>query len=157
MIIYENILEEDYKVLTDIMTRAFDDDTRMHTNLQADGPRGYNDGSLLRKLNENIKYISRKIILDGVIVGGYTVEIAENHAELIMLFLDPEIKNMGIGLAVWNDIEKTFNKVERWIVETPSYSQRNISFYTKKCGFIFIEEKVYGDEEKSVIMEKIMR
>ena len=48
----EEITEADVSVLADIMKRAFDDDTRMHTSLEEDGPSGYADGSLLRRLKE---------------------------------------------------------------------------------------------------------
>lgn len=48
------ITPEDYPVLTQIMTAAFDEDTRLHTSLLHDGPRGYNDGTLIKKLQESL-------------------------------------------------------------------------------------------------------
>lgn len=47
---FEPIKEQDIETLTTIMKAAFDDDTRMHTDLQADGPKGYDNGSLIRRL-----------------------------------------------------------------------------------------------------------
>ena len=51
----EEITEADVSVLADIMKRAFDDDTRMHTSLEEDGPSGYADGSLER-LSEGLLF-----------------------------------------------------------------------------------------------------
>lgn len=70
---FSDVAEADYPALTDIMTRAFNDDTRMHTDLTADGPAGYRDGSLLRKLVNNPKYITQKFSYNGKIAGAYTV------------------------------------------------------------------------------------
>lgn len=41
------------------MISAFNEDTAMHSDLKEDGPTGYNDGSLIKLLNEmkNLKAI----------------------------------------------------------------------------------------------------
>ncbi len=155
MIDYCDIQEKDFEILTEIMTEAFNDDTKMHTNLIEDGPVGYNDGTLIRKLCSNKKCISQKIILNSKIIGAYTIlPKSQDTCELEMLFLDPTIKSKGIGFMTWQHIENTYTWSKKWIVETPAYSKRNYYFYTKKCGFITVNQKQYEDGEQSYIFEK---
>ena len=154
MITYELIREEDYKRLTCIMKAAFDDDTRMHTSLSEDGPCGYDDGTLVRKLNMAEHCISEKILLDGQIIGAYTVRFERNKYTLEMLYLNPEIKGKGIGYEVWRYLEKTYSKAEEWIVETPEYSKRNYYFYVDKCGFRPVAIRTHEGGGRSVIFEK---
>lgn len=55
---FSKITSSDYFILTEIMTAAFNEDTALHTNIKEDGPTGYNDGSLIKKLNEHISHNS---------------------------------------------------------------------------------------------------
>ncbi len=152
---YQKIYPVDYEILTRIMTSAFNEDTSMHTDLKDDGPTGYNDGSLIKKLNENEGFESYKIIYQNNIVGAYTVEIKQhNEYTLEMLFIDPDYRENHLGTIVWKDIEQKYMDARKWTVETPDYSKRNHHFYTKKCGFSFIIENVYDDGAKSFIFEK---
>ncbi len=50
IISYEDLKTEDIPLLTPMMKAAFDEDTRMHTDLSEDGPWGYDTGELLAKL-----------------------------------------------------------------------------------------------------------
>ena len=45
---YRNMREEDIEALTPIIKAAVDDDTRIHTELEEDGPFGYDNGALLK-------------------------------------------------------------------------------------------------------------
>lgn len=153
MLHYAPILPQDYPVLTQIMTAAFDEDTRLHTSLLHDGPAGYNDGTLIRKLNENPDFISEKVLLDDKIIGAYTISHKPEQNILELLFLDPDCGNQGLGTQIWNHIEEHFSNCSRWVLETPSYSTRNHHFYTKKCGFHFVCEKQYPDAT-SFVFEK---
>ena len=148
------ITPEDYPVLTQIMTAAFDEDTRLHTSLLHDGPRGYNDGTLIKKLHEIPGYLTEKVVLDGKVIGGYTVCYQQERSILDLLFLSPDVGGQGIGTQVWQHIEHHFADTRCWEVETPSYSKRNHYFYTKKCGFHFVREKQYSDDSSSFIFEK---
>ena len=47
---YKKLEQGDILELTPIMKAAFDADTRMHTDLEEDGPNGYDNGELLLKL-----------------------------------------------------------------------------------------------------------
>ena len=154
MITYETIQEEDYEALTHMMKAAFDDDTRMHTDLQEDGPVGYDDGSLIRKLNTKEGYISRKVCVDGEIAGMYTIYADGTEYTLDMLMVNPALKGKGIGSKIWQHLEQTYTEAEKWHVETPDYSKRNHYFYVEKCGFTFLWENQYEDGEKSFVFIK---
>lgn len=154
MITYDNIYSQDYDILSRIMKNAFNDDTRMHTNLQEDGPIGYHDGSLLKELVTKKDYISQKISIDHNIIGAYTISHKEANYTLEMLFLDPNVQGKGIGNEVWLHIENTYSNARKWYVETPNYSIRNRYFYEHKCGFYVIKENVYENGEKSIIFMK---
>lgn len=157
MITYETIQEEDYETLTYIMKAAFDDDTRMHTDLQEDGPAGYDDGSLIRTLNTKEGYISRKVCVDGETVGMYTVYKDGTEYTLDMLIVNPAWKSKGIGSEIWRHLEQTYTEAKKWYVETPEYSKRNHYFYVEKCGFTFLRENQYEDGEKSFVFVKKMK
>ena len=47
---YKTLEQQDIPELTLIMKAAFDADTKMHTELEEDGPNGYDNGELLQKL-----------------------------------------------------------------------------------------------------------
>lgn len=154
MITYESINEKDYDILSEIMKEAFNDDTHMHTKLQADGPSGYDDGSLIRKLNSKDKYITQKVCIKESIVGAYTISAHLTEYTLEMLFINPKIKSNGIGYEVWQHIENTYSEATKWFVETPEYSKRNYHFYVDKCGFKVEKVNTYKDGAKSILFSK---
>lgn len=45
---FEILHETDLTILTPIMERAFDEDTRIHLNKPKGGPAGYDNGEFLR-------------------------------------------------------------------------------------------------------------
>ena len=148
----EEITEADVSVLADIMKRAFDDDTRMHTSLEEDGPSGYADGSLLRRLKEKENCTTGKILWHGEIVGGFAVSTDGDVCTLELLFIDPDRKSHGIGTDAWKAIRRKFPEARRWYVETPDYSTRNHRFYTEKCGFRFLKKQSYGEGAAAVFV-----
>ncbi len=155
-LIYEPICSTDYAVLTKIMTRAFDEDTFIHTGENAGGPNGYNDGSLLERLNNDSDYETYKILHNTVIIGAYTISKKEDQVYCLeILFLDTCCRGKQMGKKVWLDIEERHSNAKKWVVETPSYSTRNHDFYTRKCGFEILEEKEYGNGAKSMIFTKV--
>ena len=156
LISYQEIYPSDYDVLTKIMISAFNEDTVMHTNQTEDGPPGYNDGSLVKRLNEHENFVSCKVMYGKDIVGAYSVGInQDNEYSLEMLYIDPNFRGKHIGTKVWFDIEQKFEEAVRWTVETPDYSTRNHFFYTQKCGFKYWKENVYPNGDKSFIFEKV--
>jgi hypothetical protein len=154
-IIYKKIHPCDYETLTRIMTLAFDEDTAIHTDETEGGPNGYNDGSLIKGLNEHVDFESYKIIYDDIVVGAYTVGLKKNKVySLEMLFIDSSYREKHLGTIVWKDIEQKYIDAKKWMVETPDYSTRNHHFYTKKCGFVFLKENRHENGCKSFLFEK---
>ncbi len=152
---YEKIYPCDYEALTNIMIGAFNEDTAMHTEMEADGPTGYNDGSLIKRLNEHENYESYKVIYEGNIIGAYT--IANNYTNefsLEMLFITPKLRGFHLGSMVWKYIEEKYSNAKLWTVETPDYSIRNHHFYTINCGFTFLKENRFDNGSKSFVFHK---
>lgn len=154
MLRYEPIKEEDYQTLTAIMKAAFDDDTRMHTSLSEDGPRGYDDGSLIRRLCTSPNHASEKILFDGQVVGAYTVSFRKQSYTLELLFLNPQLKNQGLGYEAWTHIEAAYQDASEWRTETPAYSTRNRRFYVDKCGFRVLSALTHENGGQSLLLYK---
>lgn len=152
-ITYKKLEENDIEELTPIMKSSFDADTRIHTDFEEDGPKGYDNGELLKKLIKIDNSESKVIYVDSVMVGAYTIIKDKDIYTLDMFFISPSYVSKGIGSRVWKDIENTYNEAKTWLVETPGYSKRNHHFY-EKCGFKNIDEKIYDDGEKSFIFIK---
>lgn len=144
------IVEEDVESLTEIMTRAFDEDARIHLGEgRTDGPGGYNDGSFLRKWALNSSSEAYKISLNGELIGAYIIWINDdgNHY-LGNIFIDSSIQNKGLGREIWGMIESRYPDTKKWIAETPGFSKRNHNFYINKCGFHLVEIVDPGDVDK---------
>ena len=153
---YKKLEQEDIPILTPLMKAAFDEDTKMHTDLLEDGPIGYDTGELLENMLHMENSVSKVILYDGKPIGAYTVIKEKDMYTLDLIFIDPQYACKGIGSIVWNDIEKEYHEAKTWIVETPSYSMRNHNFY-KKCGFKVIKEVSYSDGAKSFVFIKHMK
>lgn len=149
------VTSADYPALTRIMKAAFDEDTALHTDREEDGPRGYEDGSLIERLNERKNFETKKILYQGQIVGSFTVSRhAEREYTLEMLYLDPACRGLHLGTAVWNGIEQAYTEAVKWLLETPDYSTRNHHFYRNKCGFTFLREQRHPNGGNSYVFEK---
>jgi GNAT superfamily N-acetyltransferase len=149
---YIEITESDLPELTDIMTRAFDDDTRIHLDEERCGPEGYDNGEFFRiwlfPYKESRGY---KIVKDGQTVGAFIVWIlpgGENN--LGTIFVDPAFQNQGIGTETWMHIESVFPETKSWTLGTPSWSVKNHQFYEKKCGFKKIKEEEAPDHPGTI-------
>ena len=150
---YRRMEKKDIAELTKIMKDAFDEDTRMHTDLKEDGPNGYDDGRLLEKLLDLKNARSCVINDDGQMIGGYTVRINQDVSILEMLFIDPIYSSKGLGQQIWHDIEQCYPEVITWMLETPAYSKRNHHFY-EKCGFKQMGERRYTHDSVSFVYIK---
>ncbi|MGM9616258.1 GNAT family N-acetyltransferase [Butyricicoccus sp.] len=82
-----------------------------------------------------------QILYHKVVVGGVVVQIDSKtqHNSLDLLFIDPKSHGKGIGIAVWNIIEKKYPDTIIWETHTPYFETRNIHFYVNKCGFHIVE------------------
>lgn len=152
-ITYRDLAYQDIRVLTPIMKTSFDEDTRLHTRLLEDGPSGYDNGQLLERMLRRTDAVSRVILYDDKIIGGYTISMNQDVYTLEIIFIAVEYTAKGIGYRVWQDIENKWKDAKTWVLETPSYSIRNHNFY-KKCGFKVLKERSYSEESKSLVFIK---
>lgn len=158
-LIFEPITKDDIIPLTDIMTRAFDSDSKLHTANEKDGPTGYDNGDFLRKWALESPSESYKILLDNRLIGSFIVFINKNQENYLgNIFIDPTIHNKGIGLKVWKYIESKYPKTKKWTTETPGFSKRNHNFYVNKCGFKIV--KILNPHDlhiETYVLEKAMK
>jgi len=142
-LIFEVATEEDIPILTDIMTRTFDDDTQKHLGEPKGGPPDYDTEEFFHP------YIIRKevgtvykIIFDDKTIGAIILFIFEHgNNTLGRIFIDPAYQNKGIGIKTWKFIEDKYPQTKSWTLDTPEWAKRNHHFYGKKCGFKKIEEQ----------------
>lgn len=148
----------DVELLTPIMKRAFDEDTRRHLHEDSGGPPGYDNGDFLRKWALHEKSTAFKITLDGKAVGAVILWITANNENFLgTIFIDSDIQDKGIGIAIWEKVESMYPETKVWRTETPGFSRRNHHFYIDKCGFRLVDIKNRGDRyEESYQLEKIM-
>ncbi len=131
----------------------------MHIGVETGGPKGYDNGDLLRRVISDEKFDCYKIIKDGVIIGGIVVLINEDTQEnyLENFFLDIDVESKGFGTITWHFIESEYPKTKVWKSETPIYSRRNHNFYVNKCGFHITKiNKPMDPESGSYVIEKVM-
>jgi ribosomal protein S18 acetylase RimI-like enzyme len=140
---FEEIVETDLPALTDVMTRAFDDDSQKHLGRERGGPPGYDNGDFFRKwlfgYEESEGY---KALADGEIVGAMIVWVLE-HGDNILgnIFVDPQCQDTGVGTRMWQFVETTYPETKSWTLETPCWAKKNHHFYENKCGFTKIKEE----------------
>jgi hypothetical protein len=158
-LIFEKIKEEDIRILTPIMKRAFDEDTRIHLGNECGGPPGYDNGDFLRKYALHKDSTAFKISMNGRVIGAIIIWInnSTNHNFLGNIFIDVDLQDKGIGKKVWEFVEYEFPDTKVWRTETPIFSHRNHNFYVNKCGFHVIKIENPKDLLKgSYIFEKVM-
>ena len=139
---FEEIAEADVPELTEVMTRAFDDDAQRHFGTEKGGPEGYDDGEFFRTWLFGYEWtVGYKAISDGRIVGAVIVWIFDTGKNILgTIFVDPEYQNRGVGQRFWDFIESTYPDTKSWQLETPSFAVKNHHFY-EKCGFTKVEVK----------------
>ena len=136
------ITEADVPELTDVMTRAFDDDARKHLGQAKGGPPGYDDGEFFRKWLFGFD-VTRgyKAVSDGRAVGGIIVWILPDDRNILgTIFVDPDCQDRGVGAALWEHVEALYPDTTGWRLETPGFALKNHGFY-EKCGFRRVEVK----------------
>ena len=136
-LVFEKMTEADIPKLTEVMTRAFDDDARKHQGKERGGPPGYDDGGFFREwllpYEESVGY---KCLSGGEVIGAIIVWILpEGNNILGTIFVDPAYQDMGIGERTWRYVEETYPETKSWRLATPTWATKNHYFY-RKCGFI---------------------
>jgi len=98
-------------------------------------------------------------LLDGVLVGGVVVLIdSETHCNhLDFLYVKEGMNGKGIGLIIWNAIEKLYPETKIWETHTPYFEKRNIHFYVNKCGFHIVEyyNEFHKDPNEQEVTERL--
>ena len=145
---FEQMTEADIPALTEVMTRAFDDDSQKHLGKEKGGPPGYDDGEFFCKwLLGYEQSIGFKIVSEGVVIGGLMVwDMEDGHNFLGTLFVDPAYQDRGVGTRAWHFVEQTYPRAKSWSLGTPVWAVKNHHFYETKCGFRRV--RVEGDEIK---------
>jgi len=140
---FEQIVEADVPELTEVMTRAFDDDSQKHLGIEKGGPPGYDDGEFFRKwLFGYEQTIGFKIVSDGTVVGGLIVwDMEDGNNYLGTIFVDPAYQDRGVGTRAWQFVEETYPGARSWTLGTPIWATKNHHFYEHKCGFRRVEVK----------------
>lgn len=154
---FEFLEETDIDVLTPIMERAFDEDTRIHLNEPKGGPDGYNNGDFLRKFGLHKDSTAYKISLEDTVIGCVILWINKETQVNFLgnIFIDTTVQNKGIGKKIWDFVEQEYSDTIKWGTETPGYSKRNHNFYVNKCGFHIVKIENPMDKYKcNYIMEK---
>ncbi|MBP7175531.1 MAG: GNAT family N-acetyltransferase [Thermoclostridium sp.] len=151
--------KSDVEILTPIMKRAFDEDSRRHLNEPTGGPDGYDNGDFLRKYALNKKSDAYKVSWNGKPVGAVIVWINKDNINYLgNIFIDPDLQDKGFGKKVWGYIENKYPDTIIWRTETPGFSKRNHHFYVNKCGFKIVRIVNPKDKyEESYQMEKVMK
>ncbi|MTI70333.1 MAG: GNAT family N-acetyltransferase [Firmicutes bacterium] len=156
MISFSTLKKEDVESLTQIMTRAFDEDSKIHLGKEKGGPPGYDTGDFLMKWGLHKDSSAYKIYYKEELIGGIILWIKEDgNNSLGCMFIDPKMENEGIGTQVWSLVEHNYPNTKKWRTETPGFSKRNHNFYVNKCGFKIVEIKYPGSNE-FYILEKEM-
>ncbi|MDR2570500.1 MAG: GNAT family N-acetyltransferase [Oscillospiraceae bacterium] len=159
MFYFETFTERDIVIYTPIMKRAFDDDTRRHTDSLTGGPEGYDNGEFLAKWYLNNETTAYKVLKESKPIAAFNVWI--NHSKINCLgnmFVDPECQDSGVGTVIWKFIETKYSDTIKWCTETPAYSRRNHNFYINKCGFHVVRiDNPKGRSGGSFILEKVIK
>ncbi|MFC1572201.1 GNAT family N-acetyltransferase [Candidatus Eisenbacteria bacterium] len=137
---FETTTEADIPELTDVMKRAFNDDTQKHLGKERGGPPGYDNGDFFRKwLFGYEQSEGHKILADGRIIGGIVVWILDGGENILgTIFVDPGFQDRGIGWRTWEFIEERYPETKSWRLETPAWATKNHHFY-QKCGFVRVD------------------
>ena len=157
---FDPLQENDIEELTAIMTRAFDEDSRIHLGEEKGGPEGYDNGDFLRKWGFHPGATAYKISRDGKAIAGLILWINQktkiNH--LGTIFIDTELQNQGLGKTIWEAVEQEYPDTIRWCTETPIFSRRNHNFYVNRLGFHVVRiDQPKDPREGSFILEKCMK
>ncbi len=156
---FERVTQDDVDTLTQIMKRAFDEDSRRHLGQPSGGPPGYDDGSFIRRWFFHPGAHGYKVMReDGTVVGAVNLFIRDSHINnLGCMFVDTLCQDKGVGTKIWRFAEYKYPETKKWCTETPGFSKRNHNFYVNKCGFHVVRiENPKDTYEESYILEKVM-
>ena len=130
---------EDAEVLVDIYNKAFYEDFVKYGECPG---YGKSVSDMEKSINETLKYIA---YVGENPVGAISVLKKDDGVYYLgALCVIPEYQRQGIGhklLEFFKEQNKDWKKIE---LVTPADKEKNISFYTKKCGFNIDYEETDG-------------
>ena len=130
---------EDAQLLVDIYNKAFYEDFVIYGQCPGYG-RTVDD--MIKSINETSKYIA---CVGSNAVGAISVLKKDDGLYYLgALCVIPEYQRQGIGYKLLEFIKeqnKDWKKIE---LVTPADKEKNVSFYTKKCGFTIDGEEMDG-------------
>jgi len=136
-------------LLTDIIKDAFAEEVVRN----GCGPRDYDSVEARRKCMESgVRYF--KIMSDGLPVGVISASVRGSECRIGVAAVLSAFKNRGIGFKAMTAVESFFPQAERFFLETPSGSVKNIRFYSKLGYRKFKEEADRYNGLRLVFMEK---
>jgi GNAT superfamily N-acetyltransferase len=137
MITFEKAAVVDAGALTEVQTRAFDDDSRRFADQPSGGPPGYDSFEWQIKMMNRAMYY--KILADAQVIGGLIIfNMGRGYYVLGRIYIAPDFQDQGIGTRAMQFIEETF-PARKWTLETPSWATRNHHFY-EKVGYVKVRE-----------------
>ncbi|MDF2588279.1 MAG: family acetyltransferase [Anaerocolumna sp.] len=140
----------DNKALVHISKKAFDDDSKRFMGKENGGPGGYASEKVNSMMIRNNDYYKIKLH-DFTTIGGVIISQKENSIYLQRMFIDPKYQNFGIGQYVLNYLEKLYEPIHEWQLDTPQQNIRTNTFY-QKCGYSFINSQKGLNYYKKIIM-----
>lgn len=66
---------------------------------------------------------------------------------LDLLYVKNGFQSNGVGVLIWNELEKLYPNTTVWETCTPCFDKRNVHFYVNKCGFHIVEFQREINEE----------
>ena len=130
---------EDAEVLVDIYNKAFYEDFVKYGECPGYG-KSVND--MEKSINETLKYIA---YAGGNPVGVISVLKKDDGLYYLgALCVIPEYQRQGIGHKLLEFFKEQNNDWKKIELVTPADKEKNISFYTKKCGFNIDYEEIDG-------------
>ena len=130
---------EDAEVLVDIYNKAFYEDFVIYGQCPGYG-RTVDD--MIRSIKETSKYIA---YIGSTAVGAISVLKKDDGLYYLgALCVIPEYQRKGIGYKLLEFIKEQNTDWKKIELVTPADKEKNINFYTKKCGFKIDYEEMDG-------------
>ena len=130
---------EDAQILVDIYNKAFYEDFVIYG--QCPG-YGKSVSDMIKSINETSKYIA---YVGSDAVGAISVLKKDDGLYYLgALCVIPEYQRQGIGFQLLEFMKEQYKDWGRIELVTPADKEKNINFYTKKCGFNIDYEEMDG-------------
>lgn len=127
---YRRTEKSDAEQLIDIYNSAFYDDYVRYGECPA-------YGRTVEQMEDSIERVPKKIVIsDNLPVGVISVEDkGEGICYVGCLCVIPDYQGKGIGTQTFGHILSVYPDWKKFVLITPADKEKNIRFYTEKCGF----------------------